>query len=859
MSPERKEDPHPPRLAEWIIRRLSWAEDRLSIQENLREEYRYILETRGARAAGLWYWAHLIRSSLPFVRFAIYWRFVMFKNYLKVALRNFTKHKSYSFINISGLAIGMACCMLITLWVQDELSYEKFNKNIHDIFCVINYPPENPNSCSGSVPAPLIPYLKDKYADIKNASRFKASGRRLFSYEGNNVFEDNGGFADPELFDIFSFKAVLNDPKAALMDPNTIILTKSMADRYFGSEDPFGKTIKLENKYVFSVGAVIEDIPRSSSIRFDYLIPFENFGRFDRVEMDNWGRYENYNGFLILQDNVASEAFSEKISKEIIDNSPGSTHKLKLFPYKDIRLFGLNNNGTFKFVLVFSAIAILVLLIACINFVNLTTAQAGKRAKEIGLRKVIGANKSSIRRQVYSELAAIVTIAFILAIGLVYLFLPKLNALSGKTLTLSISRNYGLLLCMLGIALVTLIISGTYPAFYLSSFSPAKIMKPGASAGSDGSSLRKMLVIAQFTISIILIISTIVITKQMIYIKNKELGFDKDHLIHIDLLGDLKTRYDTVKNELLRNPNINSVTVAQSLPNNAYNNAGGLDWEGKPTDVRGNMNFISVEKDYFNTVGIEFLEGETFTTVPNNRLLREFIINEKAVESMQIENPVGKSFKMWDRDPGRIIGVVKNVHNTSLHNEIQPVFYVQFPYFYNNLIINMKNENVQETIGFIKRVTRKINPNFPFEFHFLNEDIDRSYRTERQINRIIAYFTVLAIFISCLGLFGLSLFMAEQRTKEIGIRKTLGATVSHIVGLISKDFLLLVGVANLIAWPASYFIMNKWLQNFAYRIDMGLWIFALAAALALFIALVTISFQTFKAATANPADSLRYE
>ena len=859
MNSERKKELNPPRLPEWLIWRLAWAEDRFSILENLREEYTYIITTRGSKSADLWYWGHMFRSLFPFVKFAIYWRFVMFINYLKVALRNFYKHKSYSFINISGLAIGMACCMLIMLWVQDELNYERFNENIDDIFCVVNYPPENPNSYSSSVPAPLIPYLKDKYADIKNASRFKASGRRLFSYKENNVFEDNGGFADPELFDIFSFKAVLNDPKAALVDLNTMILTKSMAEKLFGSEDPLGKTIKLENQYVFSVGAVIEDIPRNSSIRFDYLIPFENCGRFDDVEMDNWGRYESYTGFVILHANVDNEAFSEKIAKEIIDNSPGSTHKLKLYPYKDLRLFGLNNNGTFKFVFIFSAIATLMLLIACINFVNLTTAQSGKRAKEIGLRKVIGASKPSIRRQVYSELAAIVTVAFILAVVLVYVFLPKLNALSGKALTLSITEDLGLLLCMLGIAFVTLIISGTYPAFYLSSFSPAKIMKPGASAGSGGSSLRKMLVIAQFAISIILIISTIVITKQMIFIKNKKLGFDKDHLVYIDLLGDLKTRYDTVKNELLRNPDINSVTVATSLPNNAFSNAGSLDWEGKPADVRGSMNFISVEKDYFDTVGIEFLEGETFTTTPSNRLLREFIINEKAIEAMKIENPVGKSFKMWDRDPGRIIGIVKNVHNASLHHEIQPVFYVQFPYFYNYLIINMKNENVHDTIGFIQDVTRKINPNFPFEFHFLNEYIDRSYQTERQINRMITYFTMLAIFISCLGLFGLSLFMAELRTKEIGIRKTLGATVSNIVGLMSKDFLLLVAVANLISWPASYFIMNKWLQNFAYRIDIGLWVFALAIALSLFIALLTISFQTIKAATANPVDSLRYE
>ena len=783
----------------------------------------------------------------------------MLKNYLKIALRNFYKHKSFSFINISGLAIGMACCMLIMLWVQDELNYEKFNKNIDDIFCVVNYSSDNPNSYSSSVPAPLMPYLKDKYAEIKHASRFRVSGRRLFSYDGNNVFEDNGGFADPELFDIFSFKAVLNDPKAALMDVNTIILTKSMAERYFGSEDPLGKTIKLENQYIFLVGAIIEDIPRSSSIRFDYLIPFENYGRFDDVEMDNWGRYEIYNGFVILYDNVDHEAFSEKIVNEIVNNDPGAPYKLELFPYKDLRLFGLNNNGTIKFVLIFSAIAILMLLIACINFVNLTTAQSGKRAREIGLRKVIGASKSSIRRQIYSELVAIVTIAFILAVILVYLFLPKLNALSGKTLTLSLTENFELLLCMLGIAFVTLIISGTYPAFYLSSFSPVKIMKSATSTKSGNSSLRKLLVVAQFTISIILIIATIVITKQMIYIKNKDLGFDKDHLVYHDLLGSLKTRFDTAKNELLRNPNINSVTTAQSLPNNASNSAGGLDWEGKPADVRGAMNFISVEKDYFDTVGIEFLEGETFTTIPDNWLLREFIINEKAIELMQIENPVGKSFKMWDRDPGRIIGIVKNVHNASLHQEIRPVFYVQFPYFYNYLIINMRNENIHNTIGFIQDVYRKINPNYPFELHFLDENIDRFYQTERQINRIITYFTMLAVFISCLGLFGLSLFMAEQRIKEIGIRKTLGATVSNIVGLMSKDFLLLVAVSNLISWPASYFIMNKWLQNFVYRIDMGLWIFALAAALALFIALVTISFQTIKAAVANPVDSLRYE
>jgi ABC-type lipoprotein release transport system permease subunit len=532
---------------------------------------------------------------------------------------------------------------------------------------------------------------------------------------------------------------------------------------------------------------------------------------------------------------------------------------LKLFPYKDLRLFGLNNNGTIKFVLVFSAIAILILLIACVNFVNLATAQSGKRAKEIGLRKVIGANKSLIRRQIYSELFVIVTISFILAIILSIAFLPQLNSLSGKTISFSVSENSGLLIIMFGIAIFTAIISGTYPAVYLSSFSPVKVMKSDAPIGSAHSPLKKMLVIAQFAISTILIISTIIITKQLSFIKNRELGFDKDHLVYVELLGDLKARFDAVKIELLNNHNIKSVTTASSLPNNVSSGAGDIDWEGRPADIEGYMNFISAEKDYFQTVGIEFIEGETFRSFPNDQELREFIINERAVELMQIENPVGKSFRMWDRAPGRIIGIVKNIHNVSLHREIRPVFYVQFPYFFSYLLLNVENENIHQTIGHIQKVVKKINPNYPFELHFMDENIDKFYQSEKQINRIIFYFTMLAVFISCLGLFGLSLFMAEQRTKEIGIRKTLGATVPNIVGLMSKDFLLLVAVSNLISWPAAFFIMNKWLQNFAYRTSTGPLVFAASAFLAVSIALMTISYNAIKAATANPVDSLRYE
>ncbi len=782
----------------------------------------------------------------------------MFKSSLKLALRHIRKNKSFSFIHVSGLAIGMACCLLIMLWVQDEMRFDEFNTQIDNMFYLVHYSPAQSNSNSSSLPAPLVPHLKAKYPEIQGAARFRVSGRRLFSYEGTHLYEDSGGFIDPELFDIFSFKPLLSDPKTALKDLNTIVLSKSMAKRYFGSEDPLGKVLKLENQYDFVVGAVIDDIPEHSNIRFDYAVPFKNYGRFEQVNLEDWGRYEGYRGFVTLNPGVDREAFSKKIAREP-ERDSRRDERLKLHPFKRIRLSGLNNDGSSKSVLIFSIIAVLILLIACINFVNLSTAQAAKRAMEIGLRKVVGASKSLIRRQVYTELLVVVASAFVLAILLAIAFLPKLNALSGKTLGFSDMGNSGLPVIMAGIAMFVAIVSGTYPAFTLSSFSPVRAIKSRFQAGSARSPFRKSLVVAQFTVSIVLILSSWIIGRQMRYIKTKELGFEKDHLIYLELLGGLKTNFVTVKTELLRHSDIRGVTTAVSLPHDAGNNAGSLDWEGRPAEVLGAMNFISVEKDYFKTVGIPFVAGETFKTTPSNGVLGEFILNEKAVEFMKMKNPLGKSFKMWDRDPGRIVGVVKNVHNASLHEEIRPVFYVQFPYFYSYLIVNVNGERVPETIALVREVCGKINPGYPFEYHFMNEHIDRFYQTEIRVGGIISVFTVLAVFISCLGLFGLSLFMAEQRTKEIGIRKTLGAAVSDIVGLMLKDFLPLVAFSNLMAWPVAYFIMNKWLQNFAYRMNPGIWIFIGAGLAVMAVAVATVGYQSLKAASADPVRSLRFE
>jgi len=849
----------PPRLAESLMRRLSWPEDRESLLDNLAEEYGERAAARGPKRAGWWYRFQAAKSALPLIGFETYWRTVMFSHYLKTAFRHHRKQRNYFLINLAGLAIGLAACLFIMLWVQDEVGFDACHNRLDDIYFVVQYRPDDPGRTGPSLPAPLIPELKATRPEIERAARYLDARRRLFSVGDKTAYESSGGFADPELFDIFSFSSLASDPKTALKDPNTIVLTQSLARRYFGAADPVGKTVKLENRYVFTVGAVLEDIPGNSTVRFDYLLPFENFGRFDGVELDNWGRYEGYLGFVTLNRNVRPDSFSDKIRDELRRHEDPA-HKptfLKLHPLKGIRLRGFNHDGTKTSVWMFSAIAALVLLIACINFVNLTTAQAVKRAAEIGLRKVVGASKTVIRRQIYTELAVVVTAAFFVAIGLVAAFLPKLNALSGKTIAFSPAGKTGLVVIVLGLAVFTAAVSGLYPAFCLSSLRPSRAMKPSASTGSSRSPFRKSLVVVQFAISVVLIISTFVFSLQMRYIKRKELGFDKAHLMYLELSENLKTRFDGVKQELLRNPEIRGVTTSVSLPANALNLAGGLDWEGRPADVEGQLNFVSVDKDYFQTVGIEFVEGGTFQSTARNQRLDEFIVNEKAVEAMKVGNPMGRSFKMWDRPPGRVIGIVKNVHNAPLYQDIRPAFYVQFPAFYNYLILNVKSERLPQTIDFIRDVYEKVNPEYPFEVHFLDEAIDRYYQSEAQRGSLITAFTGLALFISCLGLFGLSLFLTEQRTREIGIRKTLGATASHLVGLMLKDFLWLVALANLVAWPAAYYVMKTWLQKFAYRISLGPSIFLISGLTVMAVALATAGFRAVKSALANPVHALR--
>ena len=784
----------------------------------------------------------------------------MLKNYLKTAFRSMFKNKVFSLINIAGLAIGMTCCVLILLWVLDELSFDKFHKNIKNIYSVVNYDPDgSPIRYTNSVPAPVAPVLKEDYPEIIKTTRYRVSGKLLMKYGEKLNFEQGGGFADPSFFEIFTCSFVQGNPETALSDPFSIVLTEEFAGKYFEKEDPLGKVLNINNKWDFTVSGVIKKMPQNSSMRFDFLIRFEIYGQFNDVDMNNWGWYSDYRCFVLLPEGYDYEQLSQKISNVIPEHYPTGDNLIKLLPFEDFHLYGFNQDGTITNVLIFSILAACTLIIACINFMNLTTARSSTRLKEIGMRKVIGARRKNLIWQFLGEAVLMSLVALIFAFLLVILLLPVYNDLSGKQLSVFTTGNISGFIGLLLIAFFTGILSGCYPAVFLSSYQPVSVMKGITRMGTrSGSYLRKILVILQFSISIGLIICTTVILSQLDYIRNKNLGFDKKHLIDVVMQGELKNRYDLIKSELLQNQNVLSVAKTSARPNFGNNYAGDLDWEGRDPNIENHMHFTAIDEDYFKTIGVKIIQGRSFSKEFPTDAEEGFILNEEAVKYIKIESPVGKSFRMWHKK-GKIVGVVKNFHNQWLKTEIKPQFFTIWPYFDTYIMINIKSEDIPGTITHIEDTCKKFNPGYPFEYRFLDESIDNRYRAEKKFGSIFKYFTIVAIFISCLGLLGLSAFTAQQRTKEIGIRKVLGSSLNKIVILISREFTILVVLANIISWPIAYYYMRKWLQNFAYHTDLTIEIFLFAAILAFVISLATVSYHVIKAAKAKPVESLRYE
>ena len=774
----------------------------------------------------------------------------MLKNYFKITFRNLFRYKTYSFINITGLAVGIACAVLIMLWVRYELSYDKFNKNSDRLYRV-DFTTTQKDYYGSYQPGPLAKYLKDNFPEVEQATVYSEIKNKL-SLDTKGFF-CTGSIVGPDFFQMFSFHLAEGDPDKILEAPNSIVISKSMAKKIFGQNNPLGKTIKLNDQPGYLVTGVFSDVPQTSSLQFDFVMPFSNTP--DWMKM--WDR-KCVQTFILLKKNASFDDVNNKISGLMDKFNPTWKNVLYLFPLSNVHLHEPGGSGPTIYIYIFSLFGILVLIVACINFMNLSTARSEKRMKEIGIKKAVGSSRMELIKQFLIETLSFSFISLLLAIGLIELFLPYLNSLLGIHIVMDYSIT--VILILLGITFLTGLISGSYPAIYLSSFNPMLILSNRNSRGEKRSYiLRRILVIAQFSFSIFIICCVLLIGKQLSFLQSKNIGFNKNHVLMISTRGTLQQKVSLVKEELLKFPFVQSAAVsATDLTSFEGAGSGPVDWEGKTSDKVIEVGFNFVDEDFAKTFQIKMKEGRFFSKDFTTDMSDAFVINAAAEKAMNLKDPINKKLTTWFGRKGKIVGVISNFNTESLKNEMTPVVFIPTNAA-NYLCMRISSANIAGEIKSIKNTIKTIVSDDPFEYHFLDKQIDSLYKTEQMTGKLTMFIAILAIFLSCLGLFGLVIFSSEQRTKEIGIRKVLGASILNVLFMLTKDFTKWILIANIIAWPAAYFVMSKWLQGFAYKIDISLWIFILSGVIALTISIFTISFRAIKAATANPVKSLRYE
>lgn len=816
---------------------------------DLEEQY-CLLRTKGKWKALHWLFVQFARSVPSLIFSYFLWSLTMFKNHVILALRNIRKYKIYSFVNIVGLAVGMACCILILLWVQDELSYDQFHKNGKRIYMLTLI---TDRGTWRSSPWALVPTLKNDFPEVEMGSQ--CAVRTVLVRHGDRMFYETGAMVVPEFLKIFTFPFKSGDPTKALDNIESVVITESTAHKYFGSEDPIGKTLTFENSIDLVVTGVMEDIPSNSHLQFALMArPEVAFGK---ERMKTWSA--DCPSYILLAEGANPTEFENKIRDTINKYDKRTTVKyyVGMHPLQKIHLYALQGTNPVVYVILFAGVAVIVLLIACINFMNLATARSSTRAREVGLRKVVGAARPDLIRQFFGESIILSIMAVVIGLGLVYLYLPSFNSMAAKSLEFKSLGNNTNIIGILLMGLFTGIIAGIYPALILSSFQPVKILRHVFVKRSKGVGLRKTLIVFQFTAAILLIIMTSVLFKQMQYIRNKDLGFNKEQIITVRMNRQMRQKYETMKPILRQHENISHVTAASNIPLRISNN-NPFYWEGGSADEYISMSFACVDYDYFETFNMEMVHGRPFSKkFPTDR--GNYIINEAALKMTGYEDPVGRMFSMWTTE-GEIVGVVKDFHATTLHNSIKPIvflLYKNLPYFI--MFIKIAPNQIGQTLDHIENVIETHVPGIPFQYEFLDEIFDRQYQQEARLLSILEAFAGLAIFVSCLGLLGLASFMAEQKTKEIAIRKVLGASPATIVGNMSKEFLWLVLAANGVAWPVGFYLSRAWMENFVFKTSIGIWPYFISAALAVIVALITVSFQSIRAAHANPVDSMRTE
>lgn len=787
----------------------------------------------------------------------------MFKNYIKTTFRNLWKNKTYSFLNIFGLAIGIACTALIFLWVEDELTYNHYFTNRDNLYIVKDQQTYDGTTYTfDATPGPMAGAIKAEIPGIKNTARSSWSDQLLFSVGDKSIY-DYGCYVDSPFFIMFQLKFIKGNAKTAFDQLYSLVVTETMANKFFGTTDVLGKSLKVSNKQDYIITGVVKDLPENVSLRFNWLAPFQILEN-QNEWMKDWGS----NGIITYveaEPNANIANINKQLYGYIQTKSPETTAKMSIYPMNRWRLWnsfdtnGHEKEGRLKYVNLFSLIAWIILIIACINFMNLATARSEQRAREVGVRKVLGAVKGKLILQFIGEAIFMALLAALFSLFIILLALPSFNTLVEKQLALNIfypSHIGGLLL----ITLLCGLIAGSYPAFYLSSFNPASVLKSLKLKSGSAGLIRKGLVVSQFAVSIILIISTIIIYRQILHVKNRDLGYNKHGLIYTYLNGNMKQNFEVIKNDLLQTGSVQNVCLSNNQVLQLGSNTGDFQWEGKDPDKQVLITIEGVSPEYISTMGMQLVQGRDFYKDMKSDS-NSIIINE-ALAKMIGKNDVTGSLITRNNGTEKytIVGVIKNFIYNSMYSPAAPLIMYPDTSGVNVLSVRFRqNADTKTALAATESVIKKDNPGYPSEFSFVDTQFNQLFKTESLIGKLAGVFAALAIFISCLGLFGLSAYMAEKRTKEIGIRKVLGASASRLAGLLSKDFIRLVVISCVISFPIAWWMMHHWLQDFEYHIQISWWIFLMAGLMACLIALITVSFQAIKAAVANPVESLRTE
>ena len=802
----------------------------------------------------------------------LHWRFVMLKNYLKIALRNFKRHKGYTFLNITGFAIGMACCLIIFLYVRHETGFDTYHKDVERIYRIVQ---DIRTSTSNRLFAPVSPMvgptLKSDYPQIEQTARLITRGSRLVRREEIVFYEDRFMYADNELFEIFTIPFIQGSPQNALSRPQTLVISETMAQKYFSGENPLGETLEI-NSEEYEITGVVIDSPTNTHLKYDFIASLETWK--DWSEMSNWYSTMFFT-YLKVKPNVNMKEFSQQIS-HVADKyvgerlaSRGTTYFYLLQHVPSIHLysnigFDVEAPGNPLYVKIFSLVGLFIILIAGLNFMNLATARAANRSKEVGLRKVVGAQRFQLIGQFLGESILMAILSLGLALVLARFLITLLNNLIGLTLNFADLLRPEILVVLMGGACLVGVLAGLYPAFVLSSFKPAQTLKGVLSGGSRTIGLRTVLVVVQFTISVFLIIGTLSMYKQYDYMRSQNLGFEKEQKLVLPLRGGINVEksFETVKGIFSNHSSVSGVTVSSSIPGRGFSSFSiGLIGEEDPKNQ--DMFHLHFDTDFIPNYGIEMVEGRPFRKEMKTDFMGAFLINEAAVKAFGWTSPEDALGKRLQTGYGGrinpIIGVTKNFHFRGLQTEVEPLVMEFLPWSFRYLTISMNITHIKETMTFVESQWKILFPENPFESFFLDMDFNRQYKADEQAGSIFSIFTLLGLGIACMGLFGLASFMAESRTREIGIRKVLGASTPGLVVMLSKQFTKWVILANCVAWPIAYVFIDRWLKNFAYRSNIGIGIFVFSGFVTLFIALLTISFQSVKAAASSPVKALKYE